>query len=114
MSKLSHALPTVILILVLCLSPFVVVCGYARQGITVPSQEDFTVQLTQTQQPLTDLPLVQNGGFESGLAGWDRNAGTGGSIARSSITVHSGSAALLISLVPRDLEQALRHLPSRA
>jgi hypothetical protein len=100
MSKLSHALPTVILILALYLSPFVVACGYASRGITVPPQEDFTAQLTQTQQALTDQPIVQNGGFESGLAGWDRIKGAGGSLTRSSIIVHSGSAALLISLGP--------------
>ena len=101
MSGISRALPTAILILVLCLSPSVVVWGYASQGITVPSQENHSAQPMQSQQPLTDLPLLQNGGFESGLAGWTEIQGTGGSIARSSITVHSGSAALVISLAPR-------------
>ncbi len=101
MSGLSRARPAVILILVLCLSTSVVVCGYASRGITVPSQENYSVQPMQSQQLSTDLPLLQNGGFESGLAGWSEIRGTGGSIARSSTTVHSGSAALIIGLAPR-------------
>lgn len=76
MFRLSEALPALILLLLFYGCPL------------------------QSQQALTDTSIVQNGGFESGLDGWQQIQVAGGFLTLSNTLVHSGSAALGVSLPP--------------
>lgn len=47
-----------------------------------------------------EASVLQNGGFEEGLAGWEEVHGQGGSYSFSNSIVHSGSQSLVLSLRP--------------
>ena len=48
----------------------------------------------------TEASVLQNGGFEEGLAGWEEVHGQGGSYSFSNSIVHSGSQSLVLGLHP--------------
>jgi len=53
-----------------------------------------------SQQTSTDLPIVENAGFEVGLSGWQEIHAPASSVAATNARAHSGSAALAITLAP--------------
>jgi predicted RNA-binding Zn-ribbon protein involved in translation (DUF1610 family) len=52
------------------------------------------------QEALTEISLIQNGGFESGLAGWQKIDSGIGQSSVSHFVAHSGSSSLLTDLRP--------------
>jgi hypothetical protein len=53
----------------------------------------------QANEQSTNVPLIQNGGFENGFAGWQTTKGTGTAEISSQI-VHSGSSSLRLYMPP--------------
>jgi hypothetical protein len=61
------------------------------------------IQVGQTEpvQPTMQIQVLQNGGFEAGLSNWQTVGREGqGSVAISSNIVHSGSGAVMLTLLP--------------
>lgn len=68
----------------------ILLVGVGQGSLTTRAQVTSTVEAS----------VLQNGGFEEGLAGWEEVHGQGGSYGFSNSIVHSGSQSLVLGLQP--------------
>lgn len=74
--------------------------GYSDRTLIASAQRDFTIHVTDLREALTDLSVLQNGGFESNFASWQKIQNQDGYVTLSSLVVRSGSSALAINAFP--------------